>query len=152
MVWFLMDIFGQWTFFQLCCSMLGGLQDCWKYTALTDPVNQGFNVVHLYIKFKWKLYINNIQKCCRVLWAQTHLRWMAAQWKRCAVVWQVRISNFFGRKHVKRKKDRPDCYQRKVQRFGWSKLSVLNLFSLTFCTFPPCFNRSVGTQEHLLCY
>ena len=30
---------------------------------------------------KRKAFINIAQKCCRVLWAQSHLRWTKRQWK-----------------------------------------------------------------------
>ena len=92
------------------------------------------------VKFNLKLYyakrkaFNNFaQKRCRVLWAQSHLRWTERQWQRVLSSDECTFQLVFGKNgrrilHAKDENDHPDCYQWKVQKpasvMVWGCISV----------------------------
>lgn len=44
------------------------------------------------------LYVNMIQKCCRLLWAWAHLKWSESNWKTDSdhfQFWRIKIVNYF---------------------------------------------------------
>ncbi len=88
---------------------------------------------------KRKPYVNMVQKCHRVLWANTHLKWTVSKWK--SVLWsdESKFDILVGNHgcHVLRAKDEgdlPACYQRSVQKpaslMVWGCISAYGMDSL----------------------